>query len=133
MSEFYPHPQMGDGHLNKCKECVKIRVRDHRVRNAEKIREYDRARAKTAIRKMHIAQRARRFRDEYPRKYAAHSAVSNALRAGRLVKAKSCEQCGSERALHGHHDDYAQPLVVRWLCAVCHSQWHQENGEGLNG
>ena len=30
LTEFYPHPKMKDGHLNKCKWCVKTRVRKKR-------------------------------------------------------------------------------------------------------
>lgn len=38
LSEFYTHPQMGDGHLNKCKECCKAYA------HSRDTREYDRNR-----------------------------------------------------------------------------------------
>jgi hypothetical protein len=31
----------------------------------------------------------------------------------------------SERKfIHAHHDNYHEPLNVRWLCTRCHKQWH---------
>ena len=47
LSDFYKHSQMKDGHLNKCKECIKKNVLDHREKNIDKIREYDRKRGKS--------------------------------------------------------------------------------------
>ena len=39
LSEFYVHPQMGDGHLNKCKECTKKDVHNHYTKNSQ-VEEY---------------------------------------------------------------------------------------------
>jgi hypothetical protein len=56
-------------------------------------------------------------------KRAAHIAVGNALRDGKLVKGP-CEVCGSAQ-VDAHHDDYSKPLVVRWLCRTDHVALHR--------
>ena len=54
-------------------------------------------------------------------------AVQLALKSGFLVKPKKCGNCGAEKErIEGHHDDYAKPLEVRWLCPKCHKAWHRK-------
>lgn len=120
---FYAHPQMADGLLGKCRDCAKKDVRSHRLQNADSVREYDRARSKAPHR---VADRARRFREyveAHPERRAAHVAVNNAVRAGKLAKTP-CAFCGAEGRLEAHHHDYAKPLDVTWLCKPCHSRFH---------
>lgn len=127
-----------------CKECRKEMVRKNRAKNAEYYREYDKKRFKDdpRVKERHIRyaastagkEAARRAHKKYiesnPIKRAAHIIVGNAIRDGKLSKG-ACEVCGSIES-HGHHDDYALPLVVRWLCPLHHAEWHRENGEGAN-
>jgi len=59
LSEFYPHKQMGDGHLNKCKECTKLDEKN-RVKLLRKNPEY-------------IESERKRGRDKYYRlNYVTH-------------------------------------------------------------
>lgn len=125
LSCFYKHKQMKDGHVNKCKECNKKDVAEHRVSNIEKIREYDRARGNRQD-PSYIME----WKKKYPKKYKAHCMVNNQKRAGNLHQ-EPCEVCGSEKSV-AHHDDYDKPLNVRWLCQAHHKQWHVKNGEGAN-
>lgn len=66
------------------------------------------------------------YRKRHPEKYKAHSAVSNAVRDGRLEKLSACEKCGcDDKKLHGHHwQGYNKEnwLNVKWLCPPCHKQ-----------
>lgn len=125
---FYPHPRMADGHLNKCKECIKADV-------AERLRK------KVATPEGLESERAR-GREKYHRLYGmgpnwkspvattaqkklAGSRLQHAIRNGRVLKGTRCEDCGRKHPrLHGHHEDYSAPLAVTWLCPICHRKRH---------
>lgn len=61
-------------------------------------------------------------------KYRAHLLVQRALKSGDLLRGV-CEVCGDEN-VDAHHDDYAEPLKVRWLCRRHHTRLHS-GGEDL--
>lgn len=126
LTEYYKHKQMGDGHLNKCKECVKVDVNKYRKENAEKIREYDRLRANLPHRVANRVAYTKKYREMFPEKYRANSKVSNAIRDGMLTRPDKCEGCGKPCTPHAHHWSYAEEnwLDVEWLCAVCHGEMH---------
>ena len=133
--DFY---RQSNGTLQRdCKDCWRAYVKANRLARAEQYREYERRRAnaphRVEARKAYAqtpegkaaASRAKRaFIERNPLKRAAHVAVGNALRDGRLVR-QPCEVCG-ERA-QAHHDDYSKPLEVRWLCTTHHAEWHKHN------
>jgi hypothetical protein len=132
LNMFYRHPQMKDGRLNKCKECNKKDVRENRRSKIDYYRAFDIARGDRHTGDA-ATERSRRYRKMYPTKYKVQTMTRNAVRDGRLEKSYVCEECGKDCLTQGHHDDYAKPLEVRWLCSVCHCKWHAENGPGLNG
>lgn len=134
--DFYRHSQMADGHLNKCKACCRGQARDRHQQKAqdESWLEAERARGRDKYRRLNYVERyrgsrdaeaPRRWQQRNPEKRAAHVALNNAVRDGRITKSEVCEACGDSGVIHGHHDDYGQPLVVQWLCPSCHMLNHR--------
>jgi transposase-like protein len=89
---------------------------------------WDALRRRGVVMRKHVqwGDRNHFYRGEARSTEAAKQAVKRAIKSGRLVKT-SCECCGSNDNIRGHHDDYGKPLVVRWLCASCHFDWHTKH------
>lgn len=143
LDDFYCHPKAADGRLGRCKSCHKGGMNALRRDNPEVYRERDRLRsdlphrvaARRAYDKTIDPDQKKQYIEDYKRAYperrAAHIAVGNAVRDGRLIK-RSCEVCDSSNT-HAHHDDYSKPLDVRWLCAKCHGARHRALNENQRG
>ena len=134
LSEFYPHPKMADGHLGKCKHCTRadsnarrqIKLSDPKWVDQEKARKLD-----------HYPQKRHQQHGlpfDFPplpkltqeqsrlRKQVAQS-VCNAIRDKKMTRLPCCI-CNSLKS-QGHHEDYAKPFEVQWLCAKHHAARHQ--------
>jgi predicted signal transduction protein with EAL and GGDEF domain len=100
--DFYAHPRSADRLFGTCKPCTRAAARARETANRE-------ARA--------------RWRAGSKEKIAAHSAVAAAVKSGRLERLP-CEVCGAAES-EAHHDDYARPLAVVWLCPEHHGERHR--------
>lgn len=144
VDQFYRHKKMADGLLGKCKDCTKSDVRKNYSDRKSYYQEYEKSRANLPHRILARREYARTqagrdaairakvsYIERNPIKRDAHNKVSNAVRDGKLIK-RPCAVCGDEN-VHAHHDDYAKPLDVRWLCVTHHREWHNRYGEAANG
>ena len=63
-------------------------------------------------------------------KELCHYFYNKALRDGFLKKPDLCECCKKKSeegtSINGHHEDYAFPLKVMWLCRGCHQSLHHK-------
>ena len=124
LTDFYKHPNMLDGHVNKCKECNKKDVLENRIKNIDYVREYDRKRSKEPHRVVLAREHTKLWRNADKRRTKCHNAVKRAIQNGSLIR-MPCIKCNSEKSL-AHHESYDEPLNVIWLCQPCHKQRHKE-------
>lgn len=102
---------------NWCRKCAACkRERENRANWARRAE-------RTAQRKELGSQyeRLKRWAERNPEKEAAYRKVYTAIRNGTLIRAKFCAHCGkTDCRIEASHNDYAHPLIVEWLCVMCH-------------
>jgi len=117
-----------DGFQDRCKVC-------HRTANLKYENKFPGrvAHMKKMFKRSPAGKRAERKyyltkRKAHPEKVEARALVRAAIASGQMKKPDHCEEpsCGrSGVKLEAHHDDYAKPLEVRWLCKWCHNKERQ--------
>ena len=127
LDEFYAHPQMADGHINKCKDCTKSDVRENYAAHVEYYRQYDRKRFDESGRRGACSTEASKrsskaWSARNPEKKQAHAILDYAIKKGVIKRSNRCSECGKPGRTEGHHDDYSKPLAVQWLCKPCHAK-----------
>ena len=106
-----------------CAPCEVRRVVDSARRHPERKRRNTQSYLHSAKGKLMLSKKGRRRTLRYPEKLKANYTVQTAL-LNKSLRRKPCERCGEKKA-EAHHDDYSQPLNVRWLCWKHHQEHHR--------
>ena len=113
LSDFYKHPQMGDGYLNKCKVCNRIDAAKQLEKNKLNPKWIEKEKERVRLKQLKKAGHA---------KTLIYAEIKKKITSGEIVK-KPCEVCGKEKT-QGHHEDYSKPFDLVWLCVRHHQDRH---------
>jgi hypothetical protein len=60
----------------------------------------------------------------------AQSIVAYYVRTGKLERPTHCNECGLPGRIEAAHENYNDPLAIRWLCRSCHVKWDKRQPKG---
>lgn len=114
--------------LGTCIQCKKEYQLRYALLNKEKIRlrnlaRRDRMPPRVRQRKKPIEQ-IRAYKAANKHKLSCRNTVQKALNRGKL-KRLPCQVCGHSKT-EAHHNDYAKPYDITWLCRKHHCELHRK-------
>lgn len=115
LSDFYKHPQMSDGHLNKCKECTKEEARRDYNKNAKDASWVEKERARGREKYHRLGYKDRDWNNKTRRDFKVSGNVHRDLgNIGININGKEA-----------HHWNYNRLRSVILLTPLAHHRIHQ--------
>lgn len=112
ITEFYAHPKMADGHLNKCKRCAKNDVHKNYMKNIE-----DDA---------YVEKERKRGRDKYKKYHYKRSERNEYLNISKNTRRDFETKYGKlQKDIELHHWNYNKPKDIILLNARIHKRLHK--------
>jgi hypothetical protein len=122
-SEFWKDKQKKDGLTSSCAKCNSEQKKNYY--GTEHHREIQRRYRKTEKGREITNKSVRKWRAKNKLKVQARIALNLAISKGQIVKPETCELCGFNGVIDGHHWDYSKPLDAVWCCRKCHKRLHK--------
>ena len=69
-------------------------------------------------------------RQATPEARRAQGLVAYYVKTGKLKRPDVCSECGNEGRIEAAHENYHDPLAIRWLCRSCHTKWDWRDPKG---
>ena len=106
----------------RCNSCINADSKAYRERRKAEGRPVKSSRLVNVETRRAYQQQRYHSDDAERQKQIARAIARKSISRGRLHR-QPCEVCGC-LPVDAHHDDYSQPLAVRWLCPTHHRQHH---------
>ena len=121
LTDFYKHPQMADGYLNKCKECNKKDVKGNYLDNIKKdgFIEKERKRGRDKYNRLYVgtgkadAEANKRWSNRFPEKKRSVS----------MAKSLKKPFADAERHHWSYNDEHFKDVI--WLTKKTHKKAHR--------
>ena len=126
LDDFFKEHRTKDGFKLICKVCYTARCRayDQRPERKAKAKANLKEKLKDPTFKSQLNARVLGYYHSNKQKWRTRANARYAIKTGKLVK-QPCEVC-SNPIVQAHHDDYSNPLKVRWLCQIHHAEIHRK-------
>ena len=106
------------------KQEIKEYMRVWRSKNRERCREYHTRWLENNREKARVSRRRWYHKNKVSinLQKRAQTALNHAVRDGKIIRSKACQNCGTPNPEAHHHNGYAEAhkLDVIWLCKSCH-------------